>query len=52
MKPDSGAAPAVVKRPSPARASSDAAIIRQTPAAGQRVFPGTTVQFEVEALAR
>jgi beta-lactam-binding protein with PASTA domain len=52
MKPVSGAAPAVVKRPSPARASSDAAIIRQTPAAGQRVFAGTTVQFEVETLAR
>jgi beta-lactam-binding protein with PASTA domain len=52
MKPVSGAAPAVVKRPSPARASSDAAIIRQTPTAGQRVFAGTTVQFEVEAPAR
>jgi beta-lactam-binding protein with PASTA domain len=51
-KPDSAAAPAAVKRPSPARASSDAAIIRQTPAAGQQVFAGTTVQFEVEALAR
>jgi beta-lactam-binding protein with PASTA domain len=40
------------KRPSPARASSDATIIHQTPAAGQRVFPGNTVQFEVEAPAR
>ncbi len=34
------------------RASSDAIIIRQTPAAGQRVFPGNTVQFEVEAAAK
>ena len=33
------------------RASSDATIIHQTPAAGQRVFPGNTVQFEVEAAA-
>lgn len=32
--------------------SSDAIIIHQTPAAGQRVFPGNTVQFEVEAPAK
>jgi beta-lactam-binding protein with PASTA domain len=46
------AAPAAAKTPVPARTSSDATIIRQTPAAGQRVFPGTTVQFEVAAPAR
>jgi beta-lactam-binding protein with PASTA domain len=34
------------------RASSDAIIIHQTPAAGQRVFAGNTVQFQVEAAAK
>jgi eukaryotic-like serine/threonine-protein kinase len=52
MKTDSAAAPVVAKRPASARASSDATIIRQTPAAGQRVFPGNTVQLEVAAPAR
>jgi beta-lactam-binding protein with PASTA domain len=51
-KPDSATAPATAKKPISARASSDAAIIRQTPVAGQRVFPGTTVQFEVETPSR
>jgi beta-lactam-binding protein with PASTA domain len=52
IKTDLAAAPAAAKTPVPARTSSDATIIRQTPAAGQRVFPGTTVQFEVAAPAR
>lgn len=51
-KTDSAAAPAATKKPPPARSSSDAIIIRQTPAAGQRVFPGNTVQFGVAAAAR
>ena len=51
-KTDSAAAPVAAKRPAPARASSDATILRQTPAAGQRVFPGNTIQFEVAAPAR
>ncbi|MGA2963768.1 MAG: PASTA domain-containing protein [Candidatus Korobacteraceae bacterium] len=45
-------APAAAKRLVPARASSDATITRQTPVAGQRVFPGNTVQFEIAAPAR
>ena len=52
IRPESAAAPAAAKTPVPARTSSDATIIRQTPAAGQRVFPGNTVQFEVAAPAR
>jgi beta-lactam-binding protein with PASTA domain len=44
---DSAAAPVATKKPVTARASSDAIILRQTPIAGQRVFPGNTVQFEV-----
>lgn len=49
---DSPAAPATAKRPATARSSSDGIIIRQTPAAGQRVFAGNTIQFEVAASAR
>jgi eukaryotic-like serine/threonine-protein kinase len=36
----------------PPRSSPDAIIIHQTPAAGQRVFHGNTVQFQVEAQAK
>jgi beta-lactam-binding protein with PASTA domain len=52
MKTDSAAAPGAAKKPVTARASSDATILRQTPAAGQRVFPGNTIQFEVASPAR
>ena len=52
MKTDSAAAPVAAKKPVTARASSDATILRQTPTAGQRDFPGNTVQFEVAPPAR
>jgi beta-lactam-binding protein with PASTA domain len=51
-KTDSAGAPAAAKRLVPTRASSDATITRQTPVAGQRVFPGNTVQFEIASPAR
>jgi beta-lactam-binding protein with PASTA domain len=47
---DSAAAPVAARKP--VRASSDATILRQTPTAGQRVFPGNTVQFEIAPPAR
>jgi len=49
---NSAGAKAATKRPSPGQAGSDAIITRQTPAAGQRVFPGNTAQFEVEGPAK
>jgi beta-lactam-binding protein with PASTA domain len=50
--PTSNAAVTQTSAKRPPRSSPDAIITHQTPAAGQRVFPGNTVQLQVEAAAK